>query len=234
VSGIIVLAVLALFGLIIIGLVVGGGFFAGGLAARWKGAVAAPGFLGGRLISALFTSVFALVFVSGFAISLFAGARESGLLPASILFSVQGLVALVFYHLLKAPTAEGAKARGDIAGLRMYLDTAEKERLEMLHPPQLTPEVFERFLPFAIALDAENSWSRRFEAEAREAGIAPTQSSYSPGWYSGSRSFASIGSAGLASTLGATVASAATSPSSGGGGGGSSGGGGGGGGGGGW
>jgi uncharacterized membrane protein len=117
--------------------------------------------------------------------------------------------------------------------------TAEKDRLEALNPPNVTPEVFEKFLPYAIALDCENQWSRKFEAEAAAAGIAPDTrgNTYSPGWYSGS-SFDRLGSAGFAGSLGASMAaaaaSAATAPGSGSSGGGSSGGGGGGGGGGGW
>jgi uncharacterized membrane protein len=119
--------------------------------------------------------------------------------------------------------------------------TAEKDRLEKLNPPEITPEVFERFLPYAIALDCENQWSKRFEAEAAAAGMAPDSaySGYTPLWYSGS-SFSRLGAAGFSSALGATMATAAASAavapgsSSGSGGGGSSGGGGGGGGGGGW
>jgi uncharacterized membrane protein len=109
----------------------------------------------------------------------------------------------------------------------------------VLNPPAVTPAVFEKFLPYAIALDCENAWSRKFEAEAAAAGTAPQTSSYSPSWYSGG-SFSRFGTAGFASAIGASMASAAASAStapgssSGSGGGGSSGGGGGGGGGGGW
>ena len=131
------------------------------------------------------------------------------------------------------------KIRDQIEGFQMFLTTAEKDRLEVLHPPDVTPEMFEKYLPYAIALDSENEWSRKFEAEAAQAGVAPSQQTYSPRWYSGS-SFNRLGTTGFASSLGGAVAgataAAATAPgrSSGSGGGGSSGGGGGGGGGGGW
>ncbi len=152
-----------------------------------------------------------------------------------------GVLAYVFYHLLKAPTALGAKTLDQIEGFRTYLDTAEKERLEYLHPPEVTPQVFEKFLPYAIALDCENSWSAKFEAEAARAAEASGQhaTAYYPIWYSGN-SFSRLGAGGFASAIGASVASAAASAStapgssSGSGGGGFSGGGGGGGGGGGW
>jgi uncharacterized membrane protein len=101
----------------------------------------------------------------------------------------------------------------------------------------VTPSVFEKFLPYAIALDCENRWSKKFEAEAAAAGITPDgqRNYYTPGWYSGA-SFNELGTAGFAGAIGASmasaVASASTAPGSGGSGG--SGGGGGGGGGGGW
>jgi uncharacterized membrane protein len=122
----------------------------------------------------------------------------------------------------------------------MFLVTAEKDRLEALNPPNVTPEVFEKFLPYAIALDCENQWSKKFEAEAAAAGVTPDSHGnyYAPGWYSGS-SFDRLGSDGFANAIGSSMASAAAAASSapgssGSGGGGSSGGGGGGGGGGGW
>jgi uncharacterized membrane protein len=104
----------------------------------------------------------------------------------------------------------------------------------------VTPEVFEKFLPYAIALDCENQWSKKFEAEAAAAGMTPNSSGgyYAPLWYSGGNygNFGAGVAAGLGASLAASAASAATAPgsSSGSGGGGFSGGGGGGGGGGGW
>jgi len=105
----------------------------------------------------------------------------------------------------------------------------------------VTPQVFERFLPYAIALDCENQWSEKFEAEAEAAGKTPeTQGrDYTPGWYSG-RSFDASSAAVFVSALGVSIAAAAAAAASAPGstsgseGGGSSGGGGGGGGGSGW
>jgi uncharacterized membrane protein len=157
--------------------------------------------------------------------------------------SAGGFLAYVFYHLLKAPTLLGAKTIAEIDGFKLFLETAEKDRLEALHPPQVTPEMFEKFLPYAIALDCENSWSKKFEAEAAAAAAADPQHAsayaYAPIWYSGG-SFDRLGAGGFAAAIGSSIAGAAaaasTAPgsSSGSGGGGFSGGGGGGGGGGGW
>jgi uncharacterized membrane protein len=119
-----------------------------------------------------------------------------------------------------------------IEGFRMYLNSAEQARLELLHPPQRTRELFEKYLPFALALDVENEWCEQF-AEVLD------KARYAPDWYQGS-SWRSLGSGGLSASLGSSLSaslSSSSSPpggSSGSSGGGSSGGGGGGGGGSGW
>jgi uncharacterized membrane protein YgcG len=208
------------------------------VADEWGNVVSGPGSRIVNLFGALFSTLFALPFLAGLAFGLFAFGETLPIL-ATIALLAQGVLAYVFYYLLKAPTLAGAKIRDQINGFRMFLTTAEKDRLEVLHPPHVTPEVFEKYLPYAIALDSENEWSRKFEAESAQAGLAPDRQGYSPSWYSGP-SFRRLGTTGFASSLGSAVAgatAAAASPpghSSGSGGGGSSGGGGGGGGGGGW
>jgi uncharacterized membrane protein YgcG len=160
-----------------------------------------------------------------------------------VLLALEGCVALLFYRLLRAPTLAGARLRDEIDGFALYLKTAETARLETLQPPQMTPQLFEKFLPYAIALDCENAWSRKFEAATTDIGGAGGHASgrpFLPMWYQGD-SFSALGTAGFVSSIGASIGSAAASASmspgsgSGGmGGGGFSGGGGGGGGGGGW
>lgn len=138
----------------------------------------------------------------------------------------------LFYELLKAPTLIGRQLLDEIEGFRLYLSVAEADRLNFIHPPEETPELFEKFLPYALALGVENQWGERFAATLSRSG-------YEPQWYSGS-AFRTGSPGGFASSLGSdlgsSISSASSAPgsSSGSGGGGSSGGGGGGGGGGGW
>lgn len=148
-------------------------------------------------------------------------------------------VAILAFKWMYAPTGEGRLVMDRIAGFKHYLGITEEERLETLHPPEKTPELFEKYLPYAIALDVENRWADKFAgvlaAAAATAGGATAMSWYSGGgnaWDDPGGFVSSVGD-----SLASTVSSAATSPSSSGsgsGGGGSSGGGGGGGGGGGW
>jgi len=200
-------------------------------------------FRGPSPISSFFSALVMTTFATPFTAGLFVGLFLLGhalLLAASVALAAGGVLAYVFYHLLKAPTALGAHTMEQIEGFKLFLETAEKDRLEVLNPPNVTPAMFESFLPYAIALDCENQWSKKFEAQAAAAGMGSDQSyGYTPVWYSGN-SFSRLGTAGFASaigsSLGSAAASAATAPgsSSGSGGGGFSGGGGGGGGGGGW
>ncbi len=146
---------------------------------------------------------------------------------------------LVFYWLLKAPTKKGRAVLDEIEGFRMYMTTAEEERLKVLHPPEKTPALFERYLPYAMALDCENEWNDKFATVLAAAAAAGATAGAVGGWYygAGSRGFDS-GNFGrdLGSSLTSSISSAGTAPgsSSGSSGGGFSGGGGGGGGGSGW
>jgi uncharacterized membrane protein YgcG len=143
----------------------------------------------------------------------------------------------LFVWLLRAPTPAGRLVMDEIEGFRMYLDTAEQDRLDRMRSPTLTPELFEAFLPYAYALGVENHWCERFSRELPQQ--AQQQAAYHPGWYSGHYSgmqtLNHLGS-GFGSSFSSAISSASSPPgsSSGSGGGGSSGGGGGGGGGGGW
>ncbi|MGE5145489.1 MAG: DUF2207 family protein, partial [Candidatus Eiseniibacteriota bacterium] len=127
----------------------------------------------------------------------------------------------------------------EIEGFKLYLTVAEQDRFQALHPPEVTPALFEKYLPYAMALDVENAWSAKFEAALEAAGQRVSDGAYSPSWYSGT-AWHSQGIGGFASSLGGAfagaIAASSTAPgsSSGSSGGGSSGGGGGGGGGGGW
>ena len=149
----------------------------------------------------------------------------------------------MFFYLMRAPTALGRPVMDQIDGLRLYLQTAESDRLNM-QAPEITAAHFEELLPYAVALDVEKPWADAFAAALKRAhpGDAdPMSHHYQPGWGSGSNWSGGGGnfSNSIASSVAgfsAALASAVpvSSGSSGFGGGGGSGGGGGGGGGGGW
>jgi len=202
-------------------------------------------------VSRLF-GIAVLVFFAANALSVFmpvlGDVFKSGMLSdiaGSIPFAVIAVLSIVainivFAVLMRAPTVKGRKAMDEIAGFRMYLDTAEKQRLNFVSEPEMTVSRFETILPFAIALGVEKPWTERFENDlARNAVRGYRGTTYSPAWSSGydfSSGSMSRDVAAMASGMSAAMIASQPSSSSGsgGGGGGGSGGGGGGGGGGGW
>lgn len=150
---------------------------------------------------------------------------------------LMAVVIVLFAILMKRPTGLGRKILDHAAGFRDYLEIAEKDEMNLRNPPEKTPELFERYLPFALAMGVEQRWAERF-AEIFAGLRRPGGASYHPAWYNGAWNVTSFGHAtsALTSGLGSAISSSVSPPgsSSGGGGGGSSGGGGGGGGGGGW
>lgn len=152
-------------------------------------------------------------------------------------FPIVGIIAL-FAWLLKGYTPEGLEIKKQIEGFKLFLKTTEEERLKIIGtPPTKTPELYETYLPYAIALGVEKQWSRQFAPLFER--MAKVGNPYIVVWISGGRfdSFnANTFASNLSNSIGSSISSSSTSPgsSSGFGGRGSSGGGGGGGGGGGW
>ena len=148
---------------------------------------------------------------------------------------LMALVVFAFGYLVEAPTVLGRKLLDEIEGLKLYLSVAERDELASMQgpgaPPPLDAERYETLLPYAVALDVEEAWTRRFTAAVGAAAAAAATARMA--WYHG----ANTGDLGglvkaVGSGLSSSIASASTPPgsTSGGGGGGSSGGGGGGGG----
>lgn len=197
----------------------------------------------GSMIGAVFSSVFALPFLGGEVVGFVILARSTSLPMVAVLAALIGSN-ILFHHLLKAPTHMGRLLLDKIEGFKMFLAATEADRMQYVIQADLSQATFEKFLPYAIALDCEKQWAGKFAsvlgaAAAATAGGGTRSAAYSPAWYSGA-GIAGLDTVSFASSLGSSfsssIASASTSPSSGSGGssGGSSGGGGGGGGGGGW
>ncbi|MBL7765081.1 MAG: DUF2207 domain-containing protein [Chitinophagaceae bacterium] len=146
------------------------------------------------------------------------------------------IIQTIFSKIMSAYTQEGRRIVNQIQGFKMYLETTEKHIFDQMNPPEENLQLFEKYLPYAIALGVENRWGERFKSILDEA----IQQGYNPAYrnLSSSQHFSSSSlSSGFAAGFSSTIASASTPPSSSSGGssgGGFSGGGGGGGGGGGW
>lgn len=210
--------------------------FSATIITRWKAVAAKKGGVSSEFGKALLLTLFYLPFFAGEGFGIYMLANSTSAAATAILIAIV-VADYLFYHLLKAPTRTGRNILDKIEGFKMFLSVAEKERLRILHPPEKTPELYERYLPYALALGVEQAWAQQFSEVLAHAGEGGRE--YHPAWYSG-QAWSRASSGAFASSLGgavsSAVASSSTAPgsSSGGGGGGFSGGGGGGGGGGGW
>jgi hypothetical protein len=197
-------------------------------------------------------TAFAFLVVTGFAAFLFSGG--SGI-PAIVFILFAMLVLSSFFtRLVRAPTDRGRRLLDEIEGLKLYLSVAERDELAGLPspgasasgppgvpgvpgtspaaPPRMDAERYEALLPYAVALEVEDAWTRKFTAAAGAAAVAAATRGMT--WYAGSGRATDLGgmTRSIGSSLTSSIASASSPPgsSSGSGGGGSSGGGGGGGG----
>ena len=192
-----------------------------------------------RKATGIFLSVWAMFFSMGGFMGLWLMAGMLSWLVIACIIIMTGLF-LLMYKLMRAPTKEGRAVMDHLDGLRYYMEAVEEKILQKFDPPQMSRELYEKYLPYAMALGVESKWADKF-ALALAAGAAATAATTTshhtaPSWYHGTSgsSFSSFSASSMVSSLGSSISAAATSNSSGSGGGGSSGGGGGGGGGGGW
>jgi uncharacterized membrane protein YgcG len=134
---------------------------------------------------------------------------------ALVTATVVSLVTLgIFAQIMPARTVAGARAREGALGFKEFLSRVEEDRFKRMIT---SPELFEKFLPYAMAFGVEDNWANAFKDIYREP----------PQWYTGTGRFDSVSFGHTISDMSSAAASSmASSPSSSGsGGGGSSGGG---------
>ncbi len=179
-------------------------------------------------------TIIAYVFLFVFLVSNYFQGENDGII--FVLFLVLNITFfLIYQYLIRKPAVEKLRLKSLIEGFKMYMNAAEEKQIAHFNPPDLTPDIFEKLLPYAVVLEAEDVWGDKFQNLIDKSLI---DQSYQPTWYSGGRigNFSTFNHT-LNSSLSNSISKSATPPSSSGsgsGGGGFSGGGGGGGGGGGW
>jgi uncharacterized membrane protein YgcG len=188
--------------------------------------------------AALFFTAFSIPFVFGELMGFIFLVKFTSI-SLGVFLIAAGALHILFVYLLKAPTFAGRRLLDQVEGFKMFLGRVEGDRLNRAAPPEQTPQIFEKYLPYALALDVEQDWAEKFSGILAAAGTVPGDSSpgYVPSFYSGSSwngfsgaNFASSFSNSFTNAIASSSASPGSSSGSGGGGGGSGGGGGGGGG----
>jgi uncharacterized membrane protein YgcG len=93
--------------------------------------------------------------------------------PVALAAVTSGLIVALFGNYMPARTVAGARALERVLGFEEFLRKVEGDRLQRVVK---TPEMFERFLPFAMAFKVERRWAKAFQDIYREP----------PRWYVGS------------------------------------------------
>jgi len=127
-----------------------------------------PDYVRGGFVTGGIVVGFLLIFI-GNALSQKMGVAIAPFFVAAIL---SGGIVAGFGWFMPARTADGAKALAGVLGFEDFLSHVEAGRLDRVGQ---TPETFEKFLPFAMALGVEKKWVGAF------------QNIYSqpPSWYQG-------------------------------------------------
>ena len=113
-------------------------------------------------------------------------------LTGFFLTSAVACVALLIATMATPSAALGA-ARAHLAGLRMFMDWAEADRLRMLQSPTGATErdgvlrLYERLLPYAVAMGIERDWAR----------VVALVSAAPPAWFDAGYSGFVAGSVGV-------------------------------------
>jgi len=84
---------------------------------------------------------------------------ETSLWPWILTGIVTGVIILVAGKLLTARTNAGARALAKVLGFKDFLGRVEKDHMERL---ERTPDLFEKYLPYAMALRVEKNWTQAF------------------------------------------------------------------------
>lgn len=82
---------------------------------------------------------------------------KTGPFTLGLALIIGGIVMIAAAKFMPAKTESGSKALHKIRGFKMYLETADKHRLEALGP-----EEFEKYLGYAIALGVSDKWAAKF------------------------------------------------------------------------
>ena len=107
-------------------------------------------------------------------LAFFLGIRSLSVYLAATV-ALSGLIVLAFSRFMPRKTAKGVRKLEEILGLSEYIRRAEVDRIEFHNAPEKGLKMFEKLLPYAIALNLTTVWTRQFEGLLNEP----------PQWYVG-------------------------------------------------
>ena len=107
----------------------------------------------------------------------------AGLVGGDAVLQCLALFAIVAVarKLMRSPTIAGRRLLDELEGYRNYLSLAERDVLDKAgQAPVMSIALYERHLPYAMALGVERQWTQRFTAELRKGTLAPVEVDYQP------------------------------------------------------
>jgi uncharacterized membrane protein len=109
-------------------------------------------------------------------------AESQGMAPLTFIIAgiLSGAIICGFGWFMPAHTEQGARALEGVLGFEDFLVHVESDRFNRTIK---TPEMFEKFLPFAMALGVEKNWSRAFQGILSQPPQWYRGSSYGPNFY---------------------------------------------------
>ena len=109
-------------------------------------------------------------------------ASTQGTAPLAFIISgiLTGAIVCAFGWFMPAHTEQGTRALEGVLGFEDFLVHVESDRFNRMIK---TPEMFEKFLPFAMALGVEKNWSRAFQGILTQPPQWYRGSSYGPNFY---------------------------------------------------
>jgi hypothetical protein len=80
----------------------------------------------------------------------------------TLLFVTMIIVLVVFNHKIKSHTVQGRKIEDQIEGFKLFLKTVKRKQLATLLPDEDQAALFEKYFPYALALDVPEEWAAVF------------------------------------------------------------------------
>jgi uncharacterized membrane protein YgcG len=143
-------------------------------------------------------------------IALFAGFAAAGFFISNsaigwmIGILLSAIVLLIFASTIDIRSKKGNEKYYYLLGLKMYINTAEKKRIEFHNDPEKYKEIFEKLLPYAMIFNLEKKWAKQFEDIYTQ----------NPDWYEGNfTTFNAYYLANSLSTLNSSVVKTSSPPS---------------------
>ena len=147
--------------------------------------------------------------IGGIVVGVVIGFGSGGILAALGMQPVAGIIAgvlsaliiIFFGWFMPSRTPRGTRELEKVLGFREFLSRVEGDRLERMVK---TPAMFEKFLPYAMALGVEDNWAKAFDGIYNQP----------PSWYSGPGGVATFRPSAFTHNLGVMSTAAAATMSS--------------------